>query len=408
MKFNLTSRERLIKTIEGKEVDHTPLYSWVFGFSPPQHLRWKRDEEEVKYWYTMRLEHIHALPRKWDLEDDFKRVKTWLNLGIDDVLDVSFPWSINPEVKMKDWKEEDILCREYLTPAGSLVQKVRQTKEEIPSGWVIQPDKPKLFEDFNLPRTIKFPVTETGDIPKLKYLLKPPAEKQAEEYSKRISSIKEFSSKEGVLVQGWSVFGMDGVIWLCGIERAILSAINEPEFFQELVDTVYEFDLMRTKTMIGIGGVDMIVQRGWYSSTDFWSPNLFRKYVIPNLKKMTAFVHNAGLKYAYVMTTGIMNFIEDLEDAGVDLLYFVDPGQDRVNLKKLKEKLTGNLAVAGGINSTVTLNKGNKEEIRQVVLQAMEILGKEKFILSPVDALFPDTSWESVEAMISSWKEFHS
>ena len=27
------------------------------------------------------------------------------------------------------------------------------------------------------------------------------------------------------------------------------------------------------------------------------------------------------------------------------------------------------------------------------------------FILSPVDCLFPDTSWESVETVIEAWRE---
>ena len=401
----MTSRERIMRTIEGKDRDHVPLYCWVFGFSPNPNLRWKRDAEEIKYWYTMRLEHIHTLPKPWGIEDDFKRVKAWLSLGIDDVLDVSVPWGMNPEVETKDWQETDVLCREYSTPAGKLVQKVRQTKEEIPPGWVIQPDRVKLIEDFNLPRSVKFTVSETEDIPKLKYLLAEPGEEQRKEYSRRISLIKDFSSKEGVPVQGWSVFGMDGVIWLCGIERAILSSIEEPEFFQKLVDAVFEFDLMRTKIMIEAGGVDMIVQRGWYSSTDFWSPDLFRKYVIPNLKKMTDVVHNAGLKYGYVMTTGVMNFIGDLEEAGVDLLYYVDPEQDRVDLNKIKDKLEGNLAAAGGINTSISLTKGSKEEIRQAVFHAIRTLGDKKFILSPVDALFPDTPWENVETMISAWKE---
>jgi hypothetical protein len=35
----------------------------------------------------------------------------------------------------------------------------------------------------------------------------------------------------------------------------------------------------------------------------------------------------------------------------------------------------------------------------------VKILGKKNFILSPVDALFPDTPWESVETMIEAWQE---
>ena len=401
----MNSKERLLAAINREEADHIPLYSWCFGFSPPENLRWKRNDKEVKYWYTMRLEHIHTLPEPWDISDDFRRVKTWLNLGLDDVLDVSFPWSIHPEVKIKDWKEENILCRIYETPKGEILQKVKKTEEEIPPGWVIQADELKLIEDFNLQRTVKFPVSIKEDLAKIKFLLCKPNKKQIEDYKERISLIKKFSAENGVLAQGWSAFGMDGVIWLMGIENAIIAAMTEQDFFQEVVETVYNFDLMRTKMMIDAGGIDIIVQRGWYSSTDFWSPKLFRQYVLPNLRKLVELVHQRGLKFAYVMTTGVMTFIEDLEEAGVDLLYYVDPGQDKVDLNLLQEKLKGRMAVAGGVNTSTILTRGNPAEIKEAVFKFVDTLGKKGVILSPVDALFPDTPWQSVEVMISAWKE---
>jgi hypothetical protein len=38
--------------------------------------------------------------------------------------------------------------------------------------------------------------------------------------------------------------------------------------------------------------------------------------------------------------------------------------------------------------------------------EALETLGPTgKFILHPVDALFPDTPWEGVERLIRAWKE---
>ena len=198
---------------------------------------------------------------------------------------------------------------------------------------------------------------------------------------------------------------MDGVIWLMGIEKAIITAMTEQDFFQELVKTVYNFDLMRTEMMLEVGGIDMIVQRGWYSSTDFWSPKLFRQYVLPNLKKLVELVRQRGLKFAYVMTTGVMTFLEDLCAAGVDLLYFVDPGQDKVDLNLLQEKLRGRMTVAGGVNTSTILTRGNPAEIKEAIFKFVNTLGKKGIILSPVDALFPDTLWQSVEAMIEAWRE---
>jgi uroporphyrinogen-III decarboxylase len=217
--------------------------------------------------------------------------------------------------------------------------------------------------------------------------------------------VRRFADEHGVLVQGWSAFGMDLVAWLCGVERAVMVAMTEPEFFQELIDMIYEFDRRRTEMMLEVGGVDLVVQRGWYSATDFWSPALFRKFLTPHVRRLAATVHQAGALFAYTMTTGALAMGDELLAGNIDLLYYVDPAQDKTDLAAIKEKFRGRLAVGGGISSAVTLYGGNGEEIRQTVHSAVGKLGPTGFILNPVDALFPDTPWASVEAMIEAWRE---
>ena len=53
----------------------------------------------------------------------------------------------------------------------------------------------------------------------------------------------------------------------------------------------------------------------------------------------------------------------------------------------------------------MTLHAGAPAAIRQAVHAAVQKLGPTGFILAPVEALFPDTPWGSVEAMIEAWRE---
>ncbi len=78
----MNSRERIMAALEIKDVDRIPLYCWCFGFSPDKSLRWQRNGEEVKFWYTMRLEHLHKLPYPWTIFDEFERVKDGYLLGL--------------------------------------------------------------------------------------------------------------------------------------------------------------------------------------------------------------------------------------------------------------------------------------------------------------------------------------
>jgi hypothetical protein len=408
----MNSRERLLAAIGHEKPDHVPMYCWCFGFAPPPHLRWQRNGREVAHWYTMRLEHIHTLPEPWSVEDDFERVRRWAGLGLDDVLDVSPPWATHPAVRVRDWQEPPTtaepywqLCREYETPAGSLRHIVRRTDEKVEPGWITQPTHVPIFEDFNVPRGVRHAVVGPEDLPKLRYLLQDPTAEQLTAYRERMARVKKFAQEQGVLVQGWSAFGMDAAAWLCGVERAVMAAMTESEFFHELMDVISDFDRRRTEMMLDVGGVDMVVQRGWYSATDFWSPALFHKYLTPRIKRLAEITHQAGARYAYTMDCGASAVADELLAAGVDLLYYVDPVQDKTDLAVVKEKFKGRMAVVGGVSNTVTLHAGSPEEIRQAVHTAVRKLGPSGFILAPVDALFPDTTWESLQTMIAAWRE---
>lgn len=431
----MTSRERILAACEGRAADHVPLTTWCFGLPAPPHLRWERDGRPVPYWYSMRMEHLHTLPEPWTLEDDFRRVLAWQSLGVDDILDVSVPWSIDAAVTVRDgeatgggvvqwWGDAGsdrsdpsyrsdmaeprqlsrILTREYDTPVGPIRHAVRHTGPE-PAGWVIQPDHVPLFEDFNIPRAVRHAVSGPADVPAISYLYAPQNEAARAAFAERMARVGAFAGEQGIAVQAWSAFGMDAVVWLAGTENAVLLAMDEPEAFGRLVDAIARTDYARTELALDTPGVDLIVQRGWYSSTDFWSPALFDRYVAPHLAELARLVHSRGHKLAYVMTTGVEILGSKLADAGVDVLYFVDPVQDRVSLSRAREELSDRMTLVGGTNA-LTLGSGDPARIREEVIRAVDALGNtRRFILHPVDALFPDTPWEGVEALIAAWKD---
>ena len=407
----MTSRERIRAALNGAPADHTPLTTWCFGLPAPAHLRWETEGGPRDYWYSLRMEHLHTTTVPWTLTDDFRRVQAWASLGVDDLLDVSIPWSMAPEVTCRDSAipagqdgPYPVLAREYATPAGSLRHAVRQTAPE-PAGWPVQPGCVPLIEDFNIPRAVEHAVSSPADIAAIPYLYGPPDEAARQWFAARMEQVGAFAREEGVAVQAWSAFGMDAVVWLTGTEGAIMMALDQPEAFGQLVDHIAATDRARTELALTSPDVDLIVQRGWYSSTDFWSPTLFDRYVFPHLRELAALVHRHGRKLGYVMTTGVQKLGPRLADAGVDLLYFVDPVQDGVDLAWARDALAPRMTLVGGTNA-LSVGSGDPARLRREVHAAMETLATtNRFILHPVDALFPDTPWEGVAALIAAWKE---
>jgi uroporphyrinogen-III decarboxylase len=412
----MNSRQRMLAVWDGQPTDYVPLTMWCFGFPAPPALRWERDGAPVSHWFTKRLEHIHVLPQPWEVEDDFRRILAFRSLGVDDVLDVSIPWSHSPEVTWRDRVlaagEPDgdpnypVLQREYQTPAGALRHAVRQTGEDPGPGWVIQGDVVPLLDDFNIPRAVKPAVASPGDVTAMRHLYAPPDAETKRWFAERMAKVGRFAAEEATAVRAWAAFGMDAAVWLMGAENAILLAIDEPSLFRKLLDIIAETDYARIELAAAHAEVDIIAQRGWYSSTDFWSPKMFDEFVAPYLRQFTALAHRHGKRYMYTMETGTLLLGPRLADAGVDVLYGVDPILDDLSLDQVRETLTDRLTIEGGTHA-MSLASGDCNRIRTEARRALETLGPTgRFILHPLDSLFPDTPWQSVQCLIDAWKEY--
>lgn len=409
----MTSKERLLSVWSGREPDHIPLTTQCFGFKAKNELTWERNGKPVTHWYTKRLEHIHTLPQNWDLEDDFERILIWRSLGLDDIIDVSIPWSIDPKVTWKDCVipipneyNSPVMVREYITPSGKLRHAVKKTREKSDEGWVIQPDYVPLFEDYNIPRGVEHAVSKPGDIPIIKHLYMPPDKESEQWFKKRMEKIEVFSKENGIAVQAWVSFGMDAVLWLAGVEGAILMAMDEPQSFDRLIDIIAETDYARAELACVHPAIDMIVQRGWYSGTDFWSPDIFKRSVLPHLKEIVNIAHKYNKKFCYIITTGVESIGELLLQADIDVIAYIDPSQDSITLEKARDMFTNGITISGGVSSLI-INSKDKIKIESEVKRAIEMLGfTNRFILHPVDALFPDTPWEGLEILIEAWNKY--
>lgn len=378
----MTSRERMLAAITCRPPDHVPLYLKTFGFRPPEHLAWRNQPE---------------------------RIERFLSLGLDDIYDVYLGASFHPEVKERWWREErsgeryPLLVKVYETPAGTLRQEVSLT-DGVECPWPV-PAEPRLMDDYNVPRSRKFPVETEADLAALRYLLQPPDGAALAAFREEIRQAQETCDRLDVLMAGWAPLGTDAAVWLCGVENLIFLAMDQPAVFAELLDVIHASDRRLVEILLD-SPVELIVRRGWYDHGDFWSPALWRQFIAPRLLELTDLVHAGGRLMGYTMSTALQPLLGMLTGIGYDLHYHVDPVQGKADLREVKATLGRRTALLGGINSAVTLERGTEQEIRRAVREAVEILGPGGgFILSPVDCLFPTTPWRSVEIVIEAWKE---
>jgi len=388
----MTSRERMLAAISGERPDRVPLSFMIFAALRGRTSSWR----------------------------DF--IETSLGLGLDATVDLieiapqsladaedarSVPVHFHPEVRVREWRDPAgdgpyaLLHKEYVTAAGTLRVAVRQTED-----WLCGDHVPFL-DDYIEPRAVEFPVKTEQDLEALRFLLADPDDRTIERCRAAWAEPRRLAAQRGLLLVGGRGVAFDSAAWLVGLMNSVLATRERPEFLTAYLETIEAWNRRRMELVLD-QGVDLFIRRGWYEGTSFWSPQLYRRYLLPGLKREAALAHQAGAKFGYIMTAGSLQFVEMLLEAGVDVVQGVEDVQDHgMDFAAIKAACRGRMGLWGGVNGFVTLERGTDEDVRRAVARAMKTLGPDGFILSPVDNV-RDTSAETCRrtlVLMESYRE---
>lgn len=356
-----------------------------------------------------------ALRNQCASEEQF--VQRQLELGLDAFvhlghLPISFDASVTTALSKQPDPQGDgwLLSKTYNTPAGKLTTIVRQTAD-----WPHGDDVP-LFDDYLIPRCIKFPVATRADLPALRYLFGPFRDDDIAAYRRRARQLAALAQRHDLpTAAGWGrggdpgVMGMDAAMWLVGMENMILLAHEQPDTVAELAEIIAQWNRRQIQIMLD-PQPDLLIRRGWYETTEFWTPAQYRRFIQPQLEAEAELAHQAGAKYGYIITSAMMPLVEDILAAGVDVIIGVDPLQGKgTDLQALKQATIGRAALWGGVNGFLTVELASPQETAEAVRQAIESLAPGGgFILSPVDNVRRDEPrvWDNVRALIAACRTY--
>ena len=389
---DLTSRERLLRTLRFEPTDYVPCSFMSFT----------------------------ALRRRCG-EDLYELVKAERAMGLDSFLFIptlprpqrpdhpelrGLPVRFDASVVMREWQEDvpghpSILHKEYCTPAGKLRTSVRLS-DDWPHGSHIP-----FVDDFQVPRAIKPLVTGAArELEILQFLLTPPEPEDIARFKAEAERAHAFTREHQVLLAGgWGV-GADMADWFCGFQNLMLLENDQPAFVENLLEMIHVWNRQRMAVVLS-GHVDLFIYRAWYEGCDFVSPRFYRKAILPRLKSDAAFAHGHGAKFGYICSTGLLPLLGDFIEAGIDVLIGIDPVQGtKTDLPQIRAKTAGRMSLWGGVSGAVTVEMGGEQEIRTAVCQAIETLGPQGLILSPVDNITVDApeTWRNLNVFIDEWK----
>jgi hypothetical protein len=314
------------------------------------------------------------------------------------------PVSYHPDVKIDETivkpeaVDEPLMTKVYHTPAGDLTTLVRQTED-----WRWGDHIPFL-DDYLIPRSKKFIVEGPDDLPAFQYLLNPPTNDEIAAFKSVSAPVIEFDKKHDLLIAGgWGV-GADMIGWVHGLNSLVYDVYDRPDFVQDLLGMIAEWNRQRMRVVLD-AEIDLYIKRAWYENADFFTPGYWQKLIQPELARDVELAHQAGAKFGYIITASAMPLLELIAETGVDVLIGVDP--EAFDLALTKETLGGRVCLWGGVNGHLTVEHGTSEAVTGEVTAALQSLGPDGFILSPVDNVRQDTplAMNNVNTLIQTWQE---
>jgi hypothetical protein len=406
LKTTMNSHDRIMSTINLEEPDHVPLFFALLG---------RGEVFDKGYGFTFGNINRFDVRYPYSHNNQLKKVEEMLALGVDDMVRLEPPlgWAEEYEVEgVKGLKSEirkiqaadgALLEKIYHTPAGEL-KSVVKTSEDWPHG-----DNIPVFSDFNVSRAREYLIKGRTDIPRLKTLLGEPKGEEYRRFKTEAAELRKAARKLGVVLEGGRTVLGDSLVWLLGIERLIYGSFDDPGFIAELLDTIFAWEKRRLALLLD-QKVELVFHSAWYEITDFWTPKLYREMLKPLLKQLIEMVHQAGAKFAYIITKSYDSLAGDLLELDADCLYGADPLQGSATVDFLNETYKGRVCLWGGLSSAVTMGRGTSEEIEEAVEQAIRKLAPGGgFVLFPVDGILPEGNpWEKTKILLDKWRDIGS
>jgi uroporphyrinogen decarboxylase len=135
------------------------------------------------------------------------------------------------------------------------------------------------------------------------------------------------------------------------------------------------------------------------SGPDLISPEYYRRYAYPHVKRLVADLKAKGVRLSYHICGNATPIIEDMVSTGAAVIEI----DQKADMRTCKQAARGKATLLGPIDPGGVLANGRPELVREKCLEALEILGPGGgFILGPGCALPATTPGENIDVLIET------
>ena len=256
---------------------------------------------------------------------------------------------------------------------------------------------------------LNYPLAGLEDISQIKEHYRFP---NPDNYDTTISPELRKWAKDYCLIGGtWAPFFHDSTE-LQGMEEFFINMHANPNVVDYIIGGCFEFyyELDRRTFEQNKGIVDM-----YFIGNDFGSqrallisPDMWRKFYKPYLKKLIQQAKDNGCVTALHSCGSIKEIIPDLIEIGVDAINPIQVNADDMDPEMLMREFGSDCVFFGGIDENHILLECTEAEVRKETRRIIDILGsKGRYIVAAShDYLLPEVPVENIYAMYDEAKKY--
>jgi len=360
----MTSRERVLTTLNHKEPDKIPIDFGGMGSTGIMAIAYNRLKQELGL--NNRITRMLDITQQLAIPE-----KEILDLFQVDVVSLEESYLQND----REWKE-------WQLPDNSKVEiPLAQMPKWDGGEWVLMdgervkarmPESCLYFENYNPP--LENAVAEQDIKNHNWYIYSDEYLRELENKAKQLYEETEYAIMGGFggnIIENYQV--------LRGYSNAMLDLVADPNFADALIGKMTEVHLTNLeKYLQAVSKYIQVIQMGddlGMQSGPQISLELYQAYIKPAHKKIYQYVKNNSDLFLFLHSCGsIYDFIPDLIDTGVDILNPVQFSAANMDSKNLKEKFGNKITFwGGGVDTQKVMPFGTPAEISNQIEQQINI-----------------------------------
>jgi len=224
--------------------------------------------------------------------------------------------------------------------------------------------------------------------------------------------LRETTDKALMIICGCNLFEWGS--YLRRMDNFLMDLLCEPDQVARMLDQLMERHLATLENVCkSVGDIVDIVVFGddlGMTTGPFMDTSTYKTLFKPRLKQLCDYVKTHSKMHTFLHSCGsISSLMPDMIDAGIEIFNPVQTNALNMGPEFLKKEFGQDCTFwGGGIETAGTLNTGSTEQIRDQVLERMEIMSKGGgFVFNTVHNILPDVPPKNIIAMFDAIKEFN-